>query len=154
MFDVEKLAKLLKEIFTRDNENFSPELVAEELNERSIEVVNPAATGSGAGGNIGVGLIKPPYFLEKTPSGHLVVTRKGSATVVDLPIKPSRCVVIGSGSEAFHNNCVLIGNNQKSDKHNQLKIGVNDISASRDLTDAEFAEILQTFKSVRDLLQK
>lgn len=45
MFDVKKLANLLKEIFTRDNENFSPELVAEELNERSAEVIekDPAA---------------------------------------------------------------------------------------------------------------
>jgi len=39
MFDVKKLAKLLKEIFTRDNENFSPELVAEEINARSAEVI-------------------------------------------------------------------------------------------------------------------
>lgn len=44
MFDVKKLAKLLEEIFTRDNENFSPELVAEELNERSVEVVEKDAT--------------------------------------------------------------------------------------------------------------
>jgi len=34
MFNVEKLSKLLKEIFTRDNGNFSPELVAEELTRR------------------------------------------------------------------------------------------------------------------------
>lgn len=34
MFDVKKLEKLLKEIFTRDNVNFSPELVAEELTRR------------------------------------------------------------------------------------------------------------------------
>lgn len=34
MFNTEKLSKLLKEIFTRDNGNFSPELVAEELTRR------------------------------------------------------------------------------------------------------------------------
>lgn len=34
MFNVGKLAKVLEEIFTRDNGNFSPELVAEELTRR------------------------------------------------------------------------------------------------------------------------
>lgn len=37
MFNVEKLSKLLKEIFTRDNGNFSPELVAEELTLRESD---------------------------------------------------------------------------------------------------------------------
>ena len=39
MFDVKKLANLLKEIFTRDNENFSPELVAIELKSRACDFV-------------------------------------------------------------------------------------------------------------------
>lgn len=34
MFDVKNLAKVLNDIFTRDNENLSPELVAEELTRR------------------------------------------------------------------------------------------------------------------------
>lgn len=63
-------------------------------------------------------------------------------------------VVIGNFSHCEHNNSVVIGNNQKSDKPNQLKIGNNDISASRDITDEEFQEILATFKSVRDALPK
>ena len=37
MFDIKKLTGLLEEIFTRDNVNFSPELVAEELNRRLPE---------------------------------------------------------------------------------------------------------------------
>ncbi|AWH14642.1 hypothetical protein [Aeromonas phage 62AhydR11PP] len=43
MFDVKKLEKLLKDIFTRDNVNFSPELVAEELKRRSLEVFDDFA---------------------------------------------------------------------------------------------------------------
>lgn len=39
MFDVKKLARLLEEIFTRDNENFSPELVAQEIEDRKLEVI-------------------------------------------------------------------------------------------------------------------
>lgn len=43
MLNAEKLSKLLKEIFTRDNGNFSPELVAEELTRRENDfMVKPA----------------------------------------------------------------------------------------------------------------
>jgi len=104
MTNKEKIANELSSIFKGDNENFSPEIVAEELESRMAMV--------------------------------------------------KACVVIGNSSQCEHNNSVVIGNNQKSDKPNQLKIGNNDISVSRDITDEEFQEILATFKSVRELLQK
>lgn len=37
MSQEERLAKIIAEIFTRDNENFSPELVAEEIVKRMSE---------------------------------------------------------------------------------------------------------------------
>lgn len=104
MTNKEKIANELSSIFKGDNENFSPEIVAEELESRMAMV--------------------------------------------------EACVVIGNFSQCEHNNSVVIGNNQKSDKPNQLKIGNSDISVSRDITDEEFEEILQTFKKVREFLPK
>lgn len=175
MFDVKKLAKLLKEIFTRDNENFSPELIAQEVDDRKLEVIAGASdnrdmkdygseVNSSTGGKLTDEVFKSMgfnsnykergaagpnalvnYMSNRNYGGPYILDTNKNKKVID-------CVVIGKHSTCEHNNSVVIGNNQKSDKPNQLKIGNNDISVSRDITDEEFQEILATFKSVREFL--
>lgn len=179
MFDVKKLTELLREIFTRDNENFSPELIAEELESRHLGIIDEIecneSLGSITSGNNNVamgssslpqdylaGTVFNPSWKDNCATGPDVLIsyqskrNHGGPYILDTNKNNEAidCVVIGNYSACTHNNSVVIGTNQKSDRPNQIKIGNSDVSVSRDITDEEFQEILATFKSVRDLLPK
>lgn len=177
MFNVKKLAELLRDIFTRDDVNFSPEIIAEEIESRHLGIIDKIEGNESLGSitvgrdNVAVGHSSLPedylskmgfnpnykdhsaagpdalirYQSKRNYGGPYILDTNKNNEVID-------CVVIGNYSTCTHNNSVVIGTNQKSDRQNQIKIGNSDISVSRDITDEEFEEILQAFKSVRDLL--
>lgn len=79
------------------------------------------------------------------PCGDLDVPQfaRKSAASSDMPVMTGcNNVVIGIGSSTGpHSNCVLIGAGLRAERDYQLKIGNREVTASRDLTEAEFESL-------------
>jgi hypothetical protein len=59
-------------------------------------------------------------------------------------------VLIGFECESDFDRCVLIGPGLKSTKDNQLIIGNDEVQVNRELTDEEFQELFDIFRTIAD----
>lgn len=147
MFDVRKLAELLREIFTRDNENFSPELIAEELENRHLGIIdeiegNESLSSITSGcDNVAVGRSSLPYgylagmgfnpnYKEHSAAGPdaLVNYRSnlnyGGPYILDTTNKGERHIGIYADNKEVV-DCVVIGKYSTCTHNNSVVIGTN-----------------------------